>query len=158
MKLFAVVTLLGLSGCVAGLEDQFTSGRSEEFCIQSIPACAGYRAKCTLDPTRYAEISFPGQFEFLVQAQPEDQIQVQIFILNGRDAGLSTNIEWNEPGCADSYFYESGGLDIFEASRETKVFAQTKTVYEDGEHLIVIESDMNAEVFVSVDIIEPGTR
>lgn len=153
-----VASALVLAGCDPSTEKAFTQGRALDACVEVIPACPGLFASCTLDQTRYARTQFPGAFRFFVDAGPEDKIQVQLFFAHARDAGLSTQIVWNEPGCSEAYVYDSGGRDLFSEAGETNLFAETRKVYEEGEHLIEIFSDMNAEVLVGVDLIEPGTR
>jgi hypothetical protein len=50
--------------------------------------------------------------------------------------------------------YSSEGRNIFEEAGEELVFARTQRIEEDGEHLIEILSDMQAEVLVRVNLQE----
>jgi hypothetical protein len=155
MKRSGTLLLLSLSGCYPGPEAEFTRDRALDACVQVIPACPGQYAACALDDSRYAEVTFPGAFSFIVDADPESQIEVQIFLREQRDAGFETLIYWNEPGCSDVYLYESQGRDLFAEAEDTSVIAKKQRIFEGGEHLIEIISDMQALTLVSVDVIEP---
>lgn len=152
-----VLLLLALlSGCGNG--DYIISGRSENPCLETIPACPGRYAECVLDPGSYAEREFPGQLTFLVDVEAEHDLEVVLFFAEQRDTGFETSIEWNEPGCADAYFYDSQGADLFAEAKGTSVITRTQKLQETGEHLVEILSDMQALVLVTVNIIVPGTR
>lgn len=141
-----------LTGCDPGSEKAFLKGKALDPCAQVIPACPGLFAGCTLDSSRYAEVSFPGQFRFIVRAGVRDRIGVLIYLRTQIDAGLETQIYWNEPGCSEVYTYDSAGRNIFNEADETHVIFEEETVNEEGEHLIEIFSDMQAETYVSASV------
>jgi hypothetical protein len=152
--LVAGLSAAALAGCNAGSEAAFTSGRAYDPCIQVLPACPSLVAACVLDETRYTRRSFPGDFRFLVRADPEAKIEVLIFLAEQRDAGMATLIDWNEPGCADVYRYDSEGRNLFQEVEDTHLITKKQSVYEGGEHLIQIISDMQAKVDISVQVHE----
>jgi len=154
----ALCALLGATSCSAGSAADFMSGRGLDPCIQALPACPGLRAECVLDDTRYTERTFPGDFRFLVRAEPDSKIEIDLYLTQQRDAGLTTRIDWNEPGCADVYTYDSGGRDLFAEAADTSIISKKQTIREGGEHLIEIQSDMQAKVLVGVRVFLPNTE
>ncbi len=157
----ALAGWLGLSFCAAGCdptsEGAFIAGRGYVTCLESLPACPGQSAACVLDGDSYTEKPFPGVFSFLVEAPAGAEIEVQIYLKEQRDAGLSTLIFWNEPGCSDVYTYDSRGEDLFLEAEETKVIERREKIHEGGEHLVEINSDMQAHTLIGVDVIEPDS-
>lgn len=151
----ALAFLLLLTACDPGSEDAFTQGRALDSCVQSINACPGQTATCVLDDNRFTRTQFPGSLSFMVEADPESEIEVLIYLSEQQDAGFSTRIYWYEPGCSDVYVYDSAGRDLFEEAEETNIIQKKEKVYEGGEHLIEINSDMQAKVVVAVNVIEP---
>ena len=154
LLIIAAVTLIG---CDPLSEEEFLRGRNLDPCLQTIPACPGLFASCTLDESRYAKMSFPGEFRFLVRAEEGQEIEVILFFSQQRDAGMETLIFWNEPGCSDVYAYDSEGRDLFDETEETSQFEKKRTMLETGEHLIEIFSDMQADILISARVIIPGT-
>lgn len=152
--IFGALTLSTLIACGSG--DYIIAGRSQDPCLEEIPACpqTGF-AECILDPRRYTERAFPGIFNFLVEVDANTEIEVVLLLAEQRDAGLQTQITWNEPGCSDSYSYESEGADLFAEARDTGLLMRKKEVLEDGEHLIEIDSDMQAWVLITVNYKDP---
>lgn len=149
--------LVGLAACGGGTEADFVQGRAENPCIQSLPACPGLFAACSLNDKNYARVTFPGTFSFLVDAEESYDIEVMVFFSDPRDAGRETQILWHEPGCTDVYVYDSAGRDLFDEARGTGFVSETEQVFESGEHLLEIISDMQADVIVAVNVIVPGT-
>jgi len=120
-------------------------------------ACPDAQARCILDNARFARNSFPDEFGFLVDAPANSLIKVSLFFAQQDDAGFSTKIFWNEPGCVDSQFYDSQGLDIFQLAGDNLIFEVERTVEKEGEHLIEVFSDARAEVVISVTVQQPRT-
>ncbi len=154
----ALVVLALAAACDAGSENAFIAQRGLDPCIQVLPACPGMRAECVLDDARYTRRTFPGDFRFLVRADALSRIEVLLFLSEQRDAGVDTRIDWNEPGCADVYTYESGGRNLFEEAEKDSTIRKSKTVYEGGEHLIEVISDMQAKVVIAVEVTEPESE
>lgn len=144
--------------CDADGSRAFTSGRAENECQESIPACAETYANCELDDSQYASVRFPGQLQFLVSSRAEDTIRVEFFISSVLDVGQQTIIYWNEPGCSDLYLWDSAGEDFVSASRSTNIFSRDQQVHEPGDHLVQVFSDMNGDVLLGVHVVEQGTE
>lgn len=154
----AAIALVSLLGACGG-GDFIIGGRSEDPCLESIPACPpkGY-AQCIMDSSRYAEVTFPGFFSFLVNVDAKHELEVVLLLAEQRDAGFETQITWWEPGCSDAYTYNSEGADLFYEARDTGVLTRKMRVEVKGEHLIEIESDMQALVLITSNVIVPGTQ
>jgi hypothetical protein len=155
--LLAALCLLGTAGCDPTSEEAFTAGKSLVPCVQNIPACAGLFATCELNSTVYAQQRFPDDspFRFLVSALPREKIEVVLFFVGQHDAGLDTRILWYEPGCSDVYTYKSDGENLFAEAEETGSISRKETVYEGGDHLVEIFSDMQALVDITVLVTVP---
>ncbi len=148
---------LALAACDSQTEAAFTRGKSLDPCQLSLDACPGESASCTLNSTTYARVTFPDDspFRFMVAALPQEYIEVTLFFVTQQDVGLKTNIYWNEPGCSDSYVYKSQGEDLFKEAEDTNTIMRKEAVYEGGDHMVVIDTDMRAEVIVAVDVTVP---
>lgn len=145
-------------GCARDPIEEFTNDRAEDPCVQSIPACPpGLSAECILDRGRYARRTFPNDspFRFFVDAVQGADITISMIFVRKEFVGLETSILWYEPGCVDLQTWESGGVDLFREAEEQGVLAQTRTALSDGEHLIEVFSDMQAEVLIRTDVDDP---
>jgi len=151
--LLAVAALC--AACNPTSEDNFLQGRGLNPCIESIPACPNLYASCTLDVDSYARTTFPGAIRFMTPADPEVEIEVALYLMDQRDAGVSTQIYWNEPSCSDVYTYDSGGANLFEEAAD-QVVRKRMRVHQGGDHLVEIVTDMQAVSDVAVNLIEPG--
>ncbi len=152
------LVLLCTSACDPSSEEAFTRGKSLVPCVQHIPACPSLFAVCELNETTYAHVRFPADspFRFMVAARPEEKIEITMFFVTQADAGLDTRILWYEPGCSDVYQYESGGRNLFEEAEETNTIVREETVFDGGDHLIEIFTDLQAETLVAVMVNMPG--
>lgn len=157
-RLLSVLALALAAACDADGSRAFTSGRSENECQESIPACAETYAACELDNSQYVRVRFPGSLAFLTSSRAEDTIRVQLFISEVLDVGQQTVINWYEPGCSDLYVWDSRGQDFVSISRDTNIYSQEMRMEQPGEHLVQIFSDMNGEVLLGVNVVELGTE
>ncbi|MBN1959374.1 MAG: hypothetical protein JW841_00380 [Deltaproteobacteria bacterium] len=156
VTLLSVLFLIAISGCDPTSEAAFLQGRGYNPCIEVIPACPGQFAACMLDDDNYTYVDFPGSILFITNADKEVEIEVLMYLTQQEDAGTSTIIYWNEPGCSDVYTYDSAGRNLF-AEADDHIIRERKKIYKGGGHLIEINSDMQAYVDLAVRIIEPGS-
>jgi len=157
-SLALVLLVVSAAACNPNSEEAFTRGKSLVACLQNIPACpAGGFAACTLNETMYTEQRFPdaSPFRFLVSALARETIAVTLFFKTEQGVGLDTRIFWYEPGCADVYSYESQGADLFAEAEEENTITRKERVYEGGDHLVEIFSDMQAVVLITVEVLVP---
>ena len=145
------------TGCGAG--GYILSGRANNPCIEEISVCpyTGF-AECSLNPRSYAERILPGIFNFIAEADAGEDLEVVLVFADQREAGIATQITINEPGCDDSHTFDSDGIDLFAEARDQAVFEFRETMLESGEHLIEIDSDMQAIVLVTVNVYAPQDR
>ncbi len=152
------VALIGAAtgACGRDARAEFVYGRSEDACLQVIPACPSMYAFCNLDEARYAEVVFPRQspFRFLTVAGAGDTIDVHVFFEQKHDVGSSTTIYWYEPGCTDYQKQSSEGRDLFAEAEGPGSITRRQAVAQTGEHLVEIFSDMQASVLVEISIDE----
>ena len=92
----------------------------------------------------------------MVAARPEEEVAITLFFVTQADAGLDTRILWYEPGCSDVYSYESEGRNLFEEAEETNTITRTKRVFDGGDHLMEIFTDLQAETIVTVEVSVPS--
>ncbi len=151
-----IMVMLAAAGCDPSGRDAFRQGRGYDPCLSVIPACPGQYAACVLDEDNYTEVSFPGELSFMVRCDPEVEIEVMMFFAEQRDAGLSTSIYWNEPGCTDVYIFDSDGRNLLREA-EDSMFSESRKMTKGGEHLIRISSDMQVRGDVAIRLIEPGS-
>ncbi len=157
LRLIPLFFIVGFAAaCDPNSSRAFLSGRSQNLCTQNIPACADSSANCEVDSTQYIDQRFPGDVTFLVNTRAGDEIQVELYIKAVVDVGQETIIYWNEPGCSDYYSWDSKGEDFVSESKDTNIFSQTKTMQEPGDHLIEINSDLNGELLIGIDVLQPG--
>jgi hypothetical protein len=136
-------------------EGDFIAGADLDPCLSNIPACNN-SAGCTMGESKYIEGDFPGYRNFIVTTPADTTITVKLFLKNRKHPGEDTEIVWWEPGCHDSYVYESLGDDIFSVAGRDQVFTQSKKVKRAGDHLVEIYSDAICHFFVRVAIETPN--
>lgn len=140
-----------------GSGDAFIAGRARDPCQQNLTPCPpDGLASCRLSSDKFAEVRFPGGFNFLAEADAGEEIKITIFFAEQRASGEVFQIVWNEPGCSDAQFYNSGGADLFAEAAGLGTIERSMEVVESGEHLIEMETDMEALTLVTVDTVIPG--
>lgn len=156
----ALALLFTGAACDPNSLEAHIKGRSLVPCVQHIPACPSLYAACELNDTTYAQVRFPGDspFRFVVGARPEEEIAVTLFFVAQADAGLDTRILWYEPGCSDVYVYESEGRNLLEEAEETNSITRSQIVYDGGDHLIEIFTDLQAETVITVQVSVPDRQ
>lgn len=142
------------SACGFGPEDNFIGDRDELACDSTYPICAEV-AGCTANDTTYLTGKFPGDRAVIVPAPEDSFITVSIYFKTEGATGEDTFIEWNEPGCFDSYQWRSEGADIFLMAGNDRVLSQKMQVFFDGDHLVKVTSDATADYLLKVKIDAP---
>lgn len=147
--------ILGLLGCGEGALGNFASGLDLDRCEDTFPVCQT-TAGCLLGEGRYIEGRFPGQKQFIVPAPADAVVRVEVFFTDQSAAGVDTEIRWHEPGCFETYRWNSEGRDIFLLAGPNRVLSQSQQVLQGGDHLVEILSDAVADYLlrVQVDVTE----
>jgi hypothetical protein len=151
MRRAALFVALACTGCGFGAADNFTAGLSRDRCDGTFPVCQT-TAGCTMGVGKYIEGAFPGARSFIVPAPEEAVINVRIFFKTQVATGIDTEILWHEPGCFDTYQYQSEGIDIFLEAGNDLVFEKSKQVFLGGDHLVEVISDAVAEYIIVVEV------
>jgi len=147
----------GLASCDPTSQSAFTSGLAFNPCVQALNACAGgLTATCELNSTMYSQTDFPGAFRFLASADIGDVVEIHMFLTNQRDTGTDTRFLWYEPGCTTGQTQDVPGSELFIEAAGTSSVMRSAVVARPGDHLIEIQSDMQATALVTPRIHMPG--
>jgi hypothetical protein len=142
-----------LCGCGVS-ESDFIAGADHDPCMANVPVCQT-GAGCTMGETKYIEGNFPGFVNFVVTTPADTKIVVKIFFKTRKHPGEDTTIDWYEPGCHDSYTYESMGADVFAIAGGDRVFSQGQKVRMSGDHLVEVYCDATTHYFIRVGVQTP---
>jgi hypothetical protein len=146
--------ILGLL-CACGVsESDFIAGADHDPCMSNVPVCQT-TAGCTMAENKYIEGNFPGFVNFVVTTPADTTIAVRIFFKTLKHPGEDTEIIWFEPGCHDSYTYESLGADVFAIAGGDRVFSQERKVRQAGDHRVDVYSDATTHYFIRVEVKTP---
>ncbi|MBN2498578.1 MAG: hypothetical protein JXR96_28565 [Deltaproteobacteria bacterium] len=135
-------------------EGDFVAGADPDPCEANVSVCQT-SAGCIMGESKYLEGNFPGFRSFVVTTPADTGIRVKLFFKSMVHPGEDTEIIWYEPGCGNSYHYESMGADIFSKAGSNRVFSQEQKVRMAGDHLIEIYSDATTHYFARVELEMP---
>ena len=149
----AALLLLALAAGCGDAEDAFTAGRTLKPCNGAIPVCSA-TAGCVLDGDSYASGAFQqgGTLRAIVRTTSAADIQVSLFFRTEASPGTDTEIAWSEVGCRDRYSAQSAGRDVFVEAGADRIFKRSQHVTTQGDHLIEVFSDAQAEVLYKVTV------
>jgi hypothetical protein len=147
--------LLGLlgSGCLFTASGGFATGRDESICDGTVPVCAS-AGGCVLDEDHFLKGEFPGLRRFIVRTTREAEISITVFFEEARAPGADTNIYIYESGCVERFAYETAGRDIFREAGPDMEFTWSARVYQEGDHLVEVNSDALTAYLMKVDVSE----
>lgn len=131
--------------------NDFLAGAEQDACMSNVPVCQT-TAGCAMDETKYIQGHFPGFINFAVTTPADTTIVVKMFFETCNHPGEATEIDWYEPGCSESYAYESLGADVCAVAGEDRVFEQEQAVLEEGAHLVEIYSDATTDYYLRVEL------
>jgi hypothetical protein len=154
MRLILAAGLIVLLGACGVSESDFISGADHDPCMANVPVCQT-TAGCTMGENKYIEGNFPGFVNFVVTTPADTTIVVKMFFKTRIHPGEDTEINWYEPGCHDSYTYESMGADIFAIAGGDRVFSQKQRVRMSGDHQIDVYCDATTHYFIRVEVQTP---
>ena len=143
----ALAALLGLA--CNGPVDSFTSGRVLDPCGETWPVCNTV-AGCILSDANYVQGTFPGTFQYVVQAPGPATVSVNVFLENVTGAGTTTTLDWWETGCTSSFPTTVQGSVFVGETQELGVFTRSQDLSGEGDHLVTIQSDATASFLLSV--------
>jgi hypothetical protein len=154
----SAVSLAALAGvlssaCVPTAEDNFTDGRSQVACTSTVPVCST-TAGCVLDGTNYAAGNFAqgATQRVIVRTTVPSEIDVSLFFVTESSPGTDTEVTWYEVGCTDRFSVDSNGVDVFASAGPDRVWLSKQQVFTDGDHLVEVFSDAQADYLLKVDV------
>lgn len=156
--LILALLALGLSTACGVSEADFIAGADHDPCQANIGVCQT-TAGCTMGEYKYIEAGGDGDRigfrSFVVDTPADTTLVVKMFFKTREHPGEDTNITWYEVGCHDSYEYESMGKDIFSLAGNDRIFSQGMLLRQSGPHLVELDSDAVAHVFIRVELQTP---
>jgi hypothetical protein len=144
---------LAMTGCLFSSAGGFAGAADENVCDSTVPVCAT-AGGCVLDGSHYLKGEFPGERRFIVRTHGEADLTVSIYFDEARSPGADTNIYVYESGCIERFAYETAGRDIFREAGPDMTFGWTARVYQEGDHLVEVNSDALAGYLLKVDVAE----
>ncbi|MBJ6761096.1 hypothetical protein JGU66_10005 [Myxococcaceae bacterium JPH2] len=146
----SVLSLAMMSAC-GGSREQFIGPRVLDACNASWPVCSQI-AGCILGPESYAEGRFPGSTQLIVQVPEASTIKVHFYLEEVTAAGEETAIVFQEEGCRSRKREAITGKLAIDSMEKFGEFTREADVTGVGDHLIQIQSDMQARYVVKVDV------
>ena len=154
---------LGLAAAIATLAPAclftaaggFAGARDENICDSTIPVC-NTTGGCVLDEDHYLKGEFPGTRRFVVRTHGEAKVKVRVYFDMPKSPGADTNIYVYESGCVERFAFETAGRDIFREAGPDQEFSWETKVYQEGDHLVEINSDAVSSYYLRVDVEELG--
>ena len=147
--------LLLLSGCPDPAA-QFIAGRLADSCDGAWPVCTNI-AGCLVNNSTYLEGRLPGVRPMVVRTRGQASIKVSIHLKTEGAIGKKTRIEWNDASCGTIATEILSGADFFKEFEAQGEFSRTRNVAQEGDHLIVFESDSTADYLLKVEVTEVGS-
>jgi len=147
------VLLVLVPGCLFTASGGFAGAREENICDSTIPVC-NTTGGCVLDEDHYIKGVFPGNRRFIVRTKGEAILTVRLYFDMPRSPGADTNIYVYESGCVERFAFETAGRDIFRMAGPDQEFTWETRVYQEGDHLVEVNSDATSDFYLRVDIDE----
>ena len=134
-------------------EDLFTDSRNLLPCTGTLPVCST-NGGCVLDGITYAHGNFAqgGTKRVVVRTTVPSEIEVALFFRTETSPGTDTEVSWWEVGCRDRFSASSGGADVFAEAGPGRVWSRKQQVFTNGDHLIEVFSDAQAEYLLKVTV------
>ncbi len=146
--------LLAVAGCPDPAA-QFTAGRLPDPCNGTWPVCTTI-AGCVVNNSTYLEGTFPGPRRMIVRTRSQATIKVSVYLKSEGATGHETSINWNDASCGMVATETLTGADFFKEFEAQGTFTRTKSVSQEGDHLITFSSDSTADYLLKLDITETG--
>ena len=151
--LWSGLLLVLVPGCLFTASGGFAGAREENICDSTIPVC-NTTGGCVLDEDHYIKGVFPGNRRFIVRTKGEAILTVRLYFDMPKSPGADTNIYVYESGCVERFAFETAGRDIFRMAGPDQEFTWETRVYQEGDHLVEVNSDATSDFYLRVDIDE----
>jgi len=151
--LWSGLLLVLVPGCLFTASGGFAGAREENICDSTIPVC-NTTGGCVLDEDHYIKGVFPGNRRFIVRTKGEAILTVRLYFDMRRSPGADTNLYVYESGCVERFAFGTAGRDIFRMAGPDQEFTLETRVYQEGDHLVEVNSDATSDFYLRVDIDE----
>lgn len=148
--LFSGLVLVIATGCVSD-ERLFTEGRLQALCNEAMSMCSEY-ASCRLDDETYARSTFPGGIRAIVNNQHGDEeLIVRLLLTEPIADGTELHVELLASDCGRVDDVRLQDVNLFEEAGDDRTFEFHLEFHGEGDHLLSVFSDMNAEYMLTVE-------
>jgi hypothetical protein len=150
----AVVLALLASGVVAGCggtRSDFIGGRVKDACDAEWPVCSQV-AGCILGAESYMEGRLPGEAKFIVQLKEASTVRVRLFLEDVVAAGEETVMTFHEEGCRARIREPATGRTVLDFAEKVGEFSREAELTGVGDHLVEVESDLQARYVLKVEV------
>ncbi|AKQ68755.1 hypothetical protein A176_005667 [Myxococcus hansupus] len=153
----AVLLFALLMGGCDGTREDFIGARVRDTCGAAWPVCNRV-AGCILGSESYSEGRFPGRQQFIVQLKEASTVRVSLFLEDATAAGRETVVQFHEEGCRARIRRATEGRAVLDLMERQGAFTQEAELTGVGDHLIEVESDLQARYIVKVDVVPLRNR
>jgi hypothetical protein len=121
------------------------------------PVCGLLKSHCFLDKNHVAHIFLPQKspFRALFKASKKDRVTYKMFFETYNRFGSYHSLRIFEPGCFSLQNISFKEDDFFKTMSKDRIFSYTFEVENDGEHLLELATDTDAEVYIKITVDTP---
>lgn len=139
-----------VAGC-GGTREDFIGGRVKDTCDAEWPVCSRV-AGCILGAESYLEGRLPGQARFIVQLKEASTVRVRMFLEDVVAAGEETVVTFHEEGCRARIREPATGRTVLDFAEKVGEFSREAELTGVGDHLVELESDLQARYVLKVEV------
>jgi hypothetical protein len=148
--------LLGALGLVlavgcGGTRTDFIGSRAKDMCDAQWPVCSRV-AGCILGAESYMEGRLPGRAQFIVQLQEASTVRVRLFLEDVLAAGEETVMTFHEEGCRARVRAPASGRTVLDFAEKVGEFSREAELTGVGDHLVELDSDLQARYVLKVEV------
>ncbi len=148
--LLALLVLGVALGC-GGTRTDFIGSRAKDACDAEWPVCSRV-AGCILGAESYMEGRLPGTVQFIVQLKEPSTVRVRLFLADVVAAGEETVMTFHEEGCRARIRAPASGRTVLDFAEKAGEFSREAELTGVGDHLVELESDLQARYVLKVEV------
>jgi hypothetical protein len=146
----AFLSLVVAAGC-GGTRTDFIGSRAKDACDAEWPVCSRV-AGCILGAESYMEGRLPGKAQFIVQLKEASTVRVRMFLEDVVAAGEETVMTFHEEGCRARIREPATGRTVLDFAEKVGEFSREAELTGVGDHLVEVESDLQARYVLKVEV------
>jgi hypothetical protein len=123
----------------------------KDACDAQWPVCSRV-AGCILGAESYIEGRLPGQAQFIVQLKEASTVRVRMFLEDVVAAGEETVVTFHEEGCRARTREPATGRTVLDFAEKVGEFSREAELTGVGDHLVELESDLQARYVLKVEV------